>query len=262
MSTSSGAGDCKIITARADPDAGGTVAFGAENTSVTVTATANSGYAFVNWTENGSEVTGTDGNPVGATYSFTVTDDRDLVANFVQIVASGTCGENVYWTLDGNGTLTISGTGPMYDYSESDHSPWYNKSSSIKAVKIEDGVTSAGNRMCIDCKNLSSVTIADTVTKIEDNAFRRCTALQSIVLPANTETIGAYAFSGCSNLASVTIPASVTSIGNYAFYGCSRLQTINFTGIESQWNGISKGNGWKDDVPATVVHCSDGDVAL
>ena len=41
-----------------------------------VTATANDGYNFVNWTENGTAVSS------NATYSFTVTGDRDLVANF------------------------------------------------------------------------------------------------------------------------------------------------------------------------------------
>ena len=43
-----------------------------------VTATPNTGYQFVNWTENGTTVSS------NATYSFTVTNDRDLVANFSQ----------------------------------------------------------------------------------------------------------------------------------------------------------------------------------
>jgi hypothetical protein len=42
----------------------------------TVTATPDEGYHFVNWTENGTEVSSE------ASYSFTVTGDRDLVANF------------------------------------------------------------------------------------------------------------------------------------------------------------------------------------
>ena len=29
---------------------------------------------------------------------------------------SGKCGENLTWTLDGNGTLTIKGSGDMYRY--------------------------------------------------------------------------------------------------------------------------------------------------
>lgn len=45
-------------------------------TSVTLTATANTGYQFVNWTKADEEVS------TNATYSFTVTENVDLVANF------------------------------------------------------------------------------------------------------------------------------------------------------------------------------------
>ncbi|MDR2970645.1 MAG: leucine-rich repeat protein [Bacteroidales bacterium] len=47
-----------------------------ENTTATVKATAHSGYKFVNWTRGGAVVS--TNNP----YSFTVTEDVELVANF------------------------------------------------------------------------------------------------------------------------------------------------------------------------------------
>ena len=50
-----------------------------EYASVTVTATPNSGYQFVNWTENGAAVS------TSASYTFTLTSDRTLVANFTAI---------------------------------------------------------------------------------------------------------------------------------------------------------------------------------
>ena len=53
-------------------------------TSCTVIATPNTGYYFVNWTENGTAVSS------NATYTFTVTGDRDLVANFSQEVQTYT----------------------------------------------------------------------------------------------------------------------------------------------------------------------------
>jgi len=43
---------------------------------VTVTATANTGYTFANWTESGNIVS------TSANYSFTASANRDLVANF------------------------------------------------------------------------------------------------------------------------------------------------------------------------------------
>ena len=57
------------------------------------------------------------------------------------VVESGACGENLTWTLDAAGTLTVSGTGAMKDcYYKL--TPWYQSRSSIKAVVIESGVTS------------------------------------------------------------------------------------------------------------------------
>jgi len=67
------------INASANPSAGGTITgFGGfgEGATATLTATANTGYTFINWTE-GNEVVSTN-----ATYTFTVTGDRTLVANF------------------------------------------------------------------------------------------------------------------------------------------------------------------------------------
>ena len=56
-----------------DGSASGTFNYG---TSCTVTATPNANYHFVNWTENGTSVS------TEASYTFTVTSGRDLVANF------------------------------------------------------------------------------------------------------------------------------------------------------------------------------------
>ena len=67
------------ITATANPTAGGTVSGTGtytENTTCILTATANSGYTFTNWTLNGTEVS------TSSSYSFTVTGDADYVANF------------------------------------------------------------------------------------------------------------------------------------------------------------------------------------
>jgi uncharacterized protein YjiK len=69
------------VTVAANPIDGGTVVGGGtynHGVTATLTATANIGYNFVNWMENG-EVVSTD-----AEYSFTVTCDRNLVANFSQ----------------------------------------------------------------------------------------------------------------------------------------------------------------------------------
>ena len=73
------------IKASAYPSKGGTTSIGTktytEGTTITISANANAGYHFVNWTENGEEVSSSNN------YSFTVTEDRTLVANFEQDAA-------------------------------------------------------------------------------------------------------------------------------------------------------------------------------
>jgi uncharacterized repeat protein (TIGR02543 family) len=67
------------ITATANPTEGGTVTGGGTynyGQSCAVNASANEGYVFVNWTENGNVVS------TNAAYTFTVTGNRTLVANF------------------------------------------------------------------------------------------------------------------------------------------------------------------------------------
>ncbi len=137
---------------------------------------------------------------------------------------SGTCGENVNWSL-ANGVLTISGTGPMKNYSYAS-TPWYEYRKDITTVVIENGITSIGDYTFNYCGALTSVTIPGSVTSIGEYAFYYCYRLTSIEIPGSVTSIGEDAFRGCSGLTSVTIPNSVTSIGDAAFAGCTGLTSI------------------------------------
>ena len=75
-------------------------------------------------------------------------------------------------------------------------------------------------------------------------------------------SIGTSAFKNCSNLSFIEIPNSVASIGDGAFNQCTGLTSITYTGTIAQYNAISKGTDWNNGVPATVVHCSDGDTPI
>ena len=140
-------------------------------------------------------------------------------------LASGTCGENLTWILDENGTLTISGTGAMT-------SPvWWNSyKDSIKTVVIKDGVTTIEEGAFEDCENLTSITIPASVTKIGDYAFENCTNLTHASIKSSVVSIGRYAFNNCEGLANITISGSLTKIGDYAFSGCSNLIDVTILG--------------------------------
>ena len=133
--------------------------------------------------------------------------------------------DGLTWTLDADGTLTISGTGAMKDYDyDSNPSPVYHNSK-VKKIVIENGVTSIGE-WAFYSSGLNSVTIPDSVTSIGSHAFYDCSSLTNITIPDSVTSIGYAAFSGCRSLTNITIPNSVTSIGNDMFSYCSSLTSI------------------------------------
>ena len=154
------------------------------------------------------------------------------VSAFADTAKSGTCGDNLTWTLQ-DGVLTISGTGNMKNYSMQKvndkyitTAPWGEYYDTIKSVVIEAGVTSIGDYAFYKCSSLASVTIPDSVTSIGSSAFSFCSSLASVTIPDSVTTIGDWAFYNCSSLTSVTISDSVTSIGSSVFYNCSSLASV------------------------------------
>ena len=148
--------------------------------------------------------------------------------------SSGTCGENLTWTLDDNGVLTITGTGDMSDYTDAWDPPWDIRT--VKQVKIGFGVTSIGNHAFDLCGYLTSVSIPNSVISIGDYAFRSC-SMTSAEIPNSVTSIGDGAFYGCDSLTSMNIPNSVTNIGSSLFMGCFSLSSVtisnNLTSISS-----------------------------
>ena len=147
-------------------------------------------------------------------------------------VKTGKCGDNLKYSLDREtGTLTISGTGDMYDYLgtggsfSNSGSPFYRESV-LKRIYIENGVTSIGSTMFEYCVNLTFFEIPNSVTSIGDYAFYGCTSLKSVTIPNGVNSIGTYAFEDCTSLTSVTIGNSVTSIGGSAFEDCTSLKSV------------------------------------
>ena len=117
-----------------------------------------------------------------------------------EILYNGTCGDNLTWTLDSEGTLTITGTGAM-----SDSCYEFQNNSNITSVVIKEGVTSIGYGAFINCVDLTTVTLPKSLTEI-----------------------GNASFYGCNKLASIAIPGGVTTIGDSVFYDCHFLPASRF----------------------------------
>ena len=170
----------------------------------------------------------------------------------------GASGNNLTWSLDSDGVLTVSGSGAMEDFASVSKVPWYSKRAKIKTVVIESGVTNIGKDAFYGISSLVNATISDTVTSIGNRAFSgsgltyfefsdagnlktignsafNSTQIKNMVIPDGVTTLGSYVF-GYGPIKSVTIPASVTSIGNYFFEETSSLNEVIFLGNKKPEN--------------------------
>ena len=146
---------------------------------------------------------------------------------YADTLTTGKCGKNVTYSFDSKtGTLTIFGTGDMYDYDDYKNRSIFYHDNRIKTVVVKNSVTSIGSAAFEDCTNLTSATIPNSVTSIGYSAFEDCTNLTSVTIPNSVTSIGYSAFENCTSLTSVTISNSVTSIDYSAFENCTCLTSV------------------------------------
>ena len=134
---------------------------------------------------------------------------------------SGDCGDGVTWTLDVEGSLTVSGSGEM----QFSTCPWADYKDNIKTVTIEQGVTSIASSAFSSCSNLTKATLSSTVTHIGYAAFAGSINFSEINLPDSITAIDSYAFTN-SGLKNVTLPANLTKASSNLFAGCRSLEYV------------------------------------
>ena len=96
------------------------------------------------------------------------------VAASTAAATNNSCGEGVTWAL-ADGTLTISGTGRMTNFTKDAPAPWADQADQITAVVVEAGVTTV----------LTELNIPLSVGYIKTGAFNGCTALTSVTIRDN-----------------------------------------------------------------------------
>ena len=142
------------------------------------------------------------------------------------MTASGTCGNNLNWSLSDDGALTITGSGMMDSYNPEDGAPWADHFLMIQSVVIEEGVVNIGDCAFMYCENITSVSIPGSVASIGEGAFQQCSSLAAVTLPDQLTVLAAGTFCACSSLTSIVIPAGVTEICFGAFSDCSALKSV------------------------------------
>lgn len=147
----------------------------------------------------------------------------DLTAG--EIVATGQCGENVYYVLYDSGKLLLRGSGATYDY-EISGSPFY-ENGEIKKLVVSEGITEIGNSLFDHCRNIAAASFPNTLTRIGKRAFFAYAdgELAALEIPSSVTTIGDEAFSD-QGMTSVTLPKTLTTLGTYLFRSADNLQSV------------------------------------
>lgn len=184
---------------------------------------------------------------------------------------SGNCGapaeeggevtDAVTWSFESDtGTLTISGTGAMADYTVDtntgkDTRPWSAYKDTITEVSISEGVTSIGDSAFRSMTALKEANIPASITDLGDHIFRGDTALTTVKwadefsapkitdTDSNSDTYEGYyvptsMFDGCTSLGigvelTEWLPSSFTGVGCAAFRGTQF--TVNF----GDWSNLN-----------------------
>ena len=126
---------------------------------VTITATPNAGYHFVEWS---------DGSGL-ASREIYLQQDTTLFATFAAGEYGGKCGENLFWTFN-NGHLSITGTGDM----DLNNYPawWYYEElyDQVTSLTLPEGMTSV-DRYAFEGMSFASVVVPASVTYFGEDAF-------------------------------------------------------------------------------------------
>ena len=141
-----------------------------------------------------------------------------------------------------DGTLTVSGSGPMASFGGETAAPWYSSRSSITGVVIQEGVTAIGISAFSDCYNISSVTIPNSVDTIGGEAFSSCYSLTSITSLSKVPPI----ILGSNVFRDIPSPAAclIVPLGDNAIDEDGRIHDEESASVYV--NAYRSANGWGD----------------
>ncbi len=190
------------ITVSASPSNGGTVSGAGiyqDGSTCTLTATANTGYTFNNWTENSTVVS------TNANYTFTVTGNRNLVANFTPItfhfITAGTWNNASNWSggaLPGaNDEIFIDATCQL------------NMNATVSALTVSDGQS-------LTLQSGQTLTVTHTLIN---------TATTGLIIEDGAQLV--HASENVSAMVKKNITGYGTNRGKYALISNPLASTVN-----------------------------------
>jgi len=244
------------------PAAGGTTGGAGSftaGTSVTVTATPNAGYSFVNWTDNGVAVSTT------ASYTFLINTNRTLVANFVinsytltTVATNGTVVKNPLQATYNYGTTATLTATPNTGYTFTSWSGDATGSTNPLTVTMNANKNITAN-FTVNTYTLTVAASNGTVVKVPNQTTFNYGATATLTANPNT----GYIFSswsgdatGSTNPLTVTIDANKNITANF-------IQTsLIGPGIVNLGTAINFTLATKSGISTTGVSSITGDIGV
>ena len=185
-------------------------------------------------------------------------------------------GANAFW-LKGRDIVSVEVPSTVKKISFSA----FNQCSSLKTVKLSEGLEVIESSAFRECTKLSKITLPDTLKVLEMEVFMNCTSLKKINIPENLteiaycvfassglervefsgkiKTIHEFAFAGTA-VSSIKLPASVETIGDGAFSGCVLLSSVDLNdGLKSIGDRVFSGCLFLEKmvIPASVKQVNE-----
>ena len=185
---------------------------------------------------------------------------------------TGPCGDNATWEYDKDTkTLTISGTGPMWDWNQRTYqnTPWSKFKDELETIKIGYGITATGRyAFCYlnALKNLEFVTNEAGFTTVETiGGYCFCweSQLTTLTLPEGVRFLSGRAFSSVEKLETVYFPSTLESIDMYAFDSKDKvyIKKVVYNGTKEDWERkvyvSTQGDGLDQLASAEWVYLKD-----
>ena len=109
----------------------------------------------------------------------------------------------------------------------SDHC--FQNCESLEDVSFPESIDTIGSLCFVGCTKLEEIVLPDKLTEISESLFEGCGSLKSVTIGRNIIKVGSKAFMNCTALKEILMPDSVRSLGDECFEGCSSLKRINFS---------------------------------
>ena len=151
-------------------------------------------------------------------------NSEEVIPTPTGVIAVGTCGSNVNWTLTKDGLLTIGGSGRLDGASDIRRSRW--KDYNVKSVVIEEGITVICEWAFYDCESIESVVFPKSLDCIGREAFKYCSSLKDVYIGETVKEIGSDAFASCYGTDIYYTYGKDSNMVQNPFYGCNIHLTI------------------------------------